>query len=111
MGMRQRFGDAPRAKDGRGVVGSLGLLLALAVGALVLALLAAAAFCGWYILARELPGDSGPPAIVEAPQIIPPATTDLADDLPSHTHYTVFVSKDQASASKAPQAGLIPSKP
>ncbi len=80
-------------------------------GALVLALLAAAAFCGWYILARELPGDSGPPAIVEAPQIIPPATTDLADDLPGHTHYTVFVSKDQASASKAPQAGLIPSKP
>jgi len=41
MGMKQRFGDAPRAADGRGLVGSLGLLLWLAVGALTLALLAA----------------------------------------------------------------------
>src|SRR6478672_6339030 len=41
MGMRQRFGEAPRAAEGRGVVSSLGLLLWLAVGALALALLAA----------------------------------------------------------------------
>jgi diguanylate cyclase (GGDEF)-like protein/PAS domain S-box-containing protein len=39
--MRQRFGEAPRAAEGRGVVSSLGLLLWLAVGALALALLAA----------------------------------------------------------------------
>jgi hypothetical protein len=77
-------------------------------GALVLALLAAGAFCGWYIFGRELPRDEKPPAVVATPPILPPAATDTSAELPGHHHYTAFVSKDQPGA---PQTGAKSSKP
>jgi hypothetical protein len=80
-------------------------------GALVLVLLVAAAFCGWYIFVRELPSDSSPPAIVEAPPILPPTITDTSADLPGHEHYTLSVSKNLPTTSKTPQTETKPPAP
>lgn len=70
-------------------------------GALVLGLLAVAAFCGWYILVRERPSDTSPLPVMQKP-LIPPTTTDTSSDLPGHTHYTVFGSKGKDGPPKQP---------
>ena len=58
-------------------------------GALVLVLLAVAAFCGWYIAVRERSSDTMPLPVVQKP-LIPPSTTDTSTDLPGHKHYIVL---------------------
>ncbi len=57
-------------------------------GALVLGLLALAAFCGWYIMVGERPSDEKPLPVFQQP-LMPPSTTDIPSDVPGHTHYTV----------------------
>jgi hypothetical protein len=66
-------------------------------GALVLGLLAIAAFCGWYILVRERPNDTDALPVIQKP-LIPPTATDTSSDLPGHTHYSLFGAKDQSGA-------------
>jgi hypothetical protein len=70
-------------------------------GALVLTLLAVAAFCGWYLMERDRPDDANPLPVVQKP-IMPPTTTDTSSELPGHTHYEVFKSKDNASVPGRP---------
>ncbi|MFT3732550.1 MAG: hypothetical protein QM780_14215 [Hyphomicrobium sp.] len=57
-------------------------------GALILALLAAAAFCGWYLVQLGRTADTDPLPVVHKP-IMPPDTTDVSSELPGHTHYSV----------------------
>jgi hypothetical protein len=71
-------------------------------GAIILALLAAAAFCGWYLTVTDSPKESGPLPVVQKP-IMPPSTTDLSADFPGHTHYMVLSpAPSQARAAKTP---------
>jgi hypothetical protein len=58
-------------------------------GAVVLALLAAAAFCGWYLTVVDSQSETDPLPVVQKP-IMPPTTTDVSADLPGQTHYTVL---------------------
>jgi len=71
-------------------------------GAIILALLAAAAFCGWYLTMVDSLTDTSPLPVAQKP-IMPPATPDLSADLPGHTHYTVVAPENgQKRDSKAP---------
>ncbi len=69
-------------------------------GMLVLALLAAAAFCGWDLIVRDRPNDTNPLPVVQKP-LLPPSTMDTSADLPGHEHYTVLSpAPDSADTSK-----------
>jgi len=71
-------------------------------GGFVLGLLAIAAFCGWYVMVQDRPSDSGPLRVVQRP-LIPPSNTDMAADLPGHTHYIVIgPASHQVDASAQP---------
>jgi hypothetical protein len=71
-------------------------------GAIILALLAAAAFCGWYLTVIDSLTGTEPLPVVQKP-IMPPATTDLSADLPGHTHYTILVpGTGQSHTAKSP---------
>jgi len=72
------------------------------MGALVLVLLALAAFCGWYLVQRDRPDDAVPLPVVQKP-IMPPSTaTDTSSEMPGHTHYSIFESKEDAGAPRKP---------
>ncbi|MET1045196.1 MAG: hypothetical protein ABWX70_00605 [Hyphomicrobium sp.] len=60
----------------------------------MLAVLAAAAFCGWYIIVHDRPSDTKPLSVVETP-LMPPETTDTSAELPGHQHYAVFGTADK----------------
>lgn len=70
-------GGAPRPSNG---AGNSGLF--------VLALLAIASFCGWYLIVRERPSDTNPLPVVQKP-LMPPST-DTSADVPGHEHYIVL---------------------
>ena len=71
-------------------------------GALVLALLALAAFCGWYLVEQDWPDDSAPLRVVQKP-IMPPTTeTDTSSEMTGHTHYTIMEPQEAAGAPKKP---------
>jgi hypothetical protein len=74
----RRSGGAPRPPHG---AGNSGLL--------VLALLAIASFCGWYLIVSERPGDTNPLRVVQKP-LMPPTSTDTSADVPGHEHYMVL---------------------
>jgi hypothetical protein len=67
-------------------------------GAFVLALLAAAAFSGWYLMVWEHPSDSKPLAVVQRP-LMPPEAVDTSSQLPGHKHYIVLGPDAPAGAS------------
>ncbi|MBS0234206.1 MAG: hypothetical protein JSR99_12070 [Proteobacteria bacterium] len=58
-------------------------------GAVILVLLAIAAFGGWYVIVRERPSDATPLPIVQKP-IIPPATMDTSAKFPGERHSAVL---------------------
>lgn len=69
-------------------------------GALILAVLAIAAFCGWYLMVRDRPNDTTPLPVVQKP-LLPPSTTDTSADLPGHDHYMVLSpAPDRADTAK-----------
>ncbi len=70
-------------------------------GALVLTVLALAAFGGWYIMEWDRPDDATPLPVIQRP-LMPPTTTEIPSDPPGHSHYTVFQSEDNASAPEKP---------